>query len=686
MLLLERATLELATDVTDEADNNPKDISWPEANQNFLSAAIAVVRLLLEAHIAREEGSEWDKSRHDAAIAELEAAKEAMPDTPRLERLFRRFDLEPGEIDLLLLCAGMELVPAWPQLCAKALDDDRKTFPTFALAATALPDFAWESISPASSLLRWRFLEVESEPNLMTGALSLDENIFYYLMGLPYSDRRFSGIIEPLSREKTLAPSHQTLAKDLAAAWQEAVEREQYPALQLCGLENADKREIAAATAEHLGLSLSVANLLSLPTRPAETQKLLTLWDRECLLFNQALLIECDENPESDRLAVLNYWLENGITLIIISSRDRSLKTHYPLLTFDVEKPPAAEQRELWLILFAERELDRESLASQLVFQFNLTYPAIHATWTTALARGDRSQSESATAPEISRILWDTCRRQARQKLDDLVHRIEPKATWDDLVLPETQQQTLKEIAAEVRQRATIYETWGFGQRGSRGLGISALFSGSSGTGKTLAAEILARELQLDLYRIDLSAVMSKYIGETEKSLRRAFHAAESGGAILLFDEADALFGKRSEVKDSHDRYANVGISYLLQQMEAYRGLAILTTNLQDSLDTAFLRRLRFIIHFPFPDRPQRELIWQRMFPPQMPRDGLDVQKLAQLNASGGTIRNIALKAAFLAADDGKVVSMPYLLQATLSEYRKLEKSLTLEETEGWVE
>jgi SpoVK/Ycf46/Vps4 family AAA+-type ATPase len=231
----------------------------------------------------------------------------------------------------------------------------------------------------------------------------------------------------------------------------------------------------------------------------------------------------------------------------------------------------------------------------------------------------------------------------------------------------------------------TVYETWGFEKKGSRGLGISALFSGVSGTGKTMAAEVLANELRLDLYRIDLSAVVSKYIGETEKNLRRVFDAAEEGGAILLFDEADALFGMRSEVKDSHDRYANIEVSYLLQRMEAYRGLAILTTNLKSALDTAFLRRIRFILQFPFPDAALRAEIWRRIFPVKTPTEDLDVNRLARLNVAGGNIRNIALNAAFLAADAAEPVRMTHLLRAAQGEYTKLEKSLTDAETSGWV-
>ena len=231
----------------------------------------------------------------------------------------------------------------------------------------------------------------------------------------------------------------------------------------------------------------------------------------------------------------------------------------------------------------------------------------------------------------------------------------------------------------------TVYETWGFATKGLRGLGISALFSGVSGTGKTMAAEVLANELRLDLYRIDLSAVVSKYIGETEKNLRRVFDAAEEGGAILLFDEADALFGKRTEVKDSHDRYANIEVSYLLQRVEAYRGLAILTTNLKSALDTAFLRRIRFILSFPFPDLEQRAEIWRRIFPNQTPTRALDFAALARLNVAGGNIRNIAMNAAFLAANANEPVSMSHLLRSAQGEYSKLERSLTEGEIRGWV-
>jgi SpoVK/Ycf46/Vps4 family AAA+-type ATPase len=265
-----------------------------------------------------------------------------------------------------------------------------------------------------------------------------------------------------------------------------------------------------------------------------------------------------------------------------------------------------------------------------------------------------------------------------------LAQRIEPAAAWDDLILPERQKDMLRQIALHVRHRAKVYQDWGFAAKGARGLGISALFAGPSGTGKTMAAEVLADELRLDLYRIDLSQVVSKYIGETEKNLRRVFDAAEGGAAVLLFDEADALFGKRTEVRDSHDRYANIEVSYLLQRMEAYRGLAILTTNRKNALDQAFLRRIRFVIEFPFPEAAQRAEIWRRVFPQLTPTEDLRIDRLARLNAAGGHIRNIAMGAAFLAADADEPVRMCHLLSATRLEFAKLEKPLTEAEIAGW--
>ena len=273
--------------------------------------------------------------------------------------------------------------------------------------------------------------------------------------------------------------------------------------------------------------------------------------------------------------------------------------------------------------------------------------------------------------------LWTACLARTRPQLDNLAQRLEPRAAWADIVLPPVEKNLLRQIADQVGNRTRVYNEWGFARKMNRGLGISALFAGDSGTGKTMAAEVIANELRLNLYRIDLSAVVSKYIGETEKNLRRLFDAAEDGGAILFFDEADALFGKRSEVKDSHDRYANIEINYLLQRMETYRGLAILATNVKSALDTAFVRRLRFIVDFPFPGLVERKAIWRGVFPPEAKTRGLDFDRLARLNLTGGNIHNVALNAAFLAVRSDKAVSMPLVLDAARAEFRKLGRPLS---------
>lgn len=277
--------------------------------------------------------------------------------------------------------------------------------------------------------------------------------------------------------------------------------------------------------------------------------------------------------------------------------------------------------------------------------------------------------------------MWKSCLVKTTPDLDQLAQRIEAKATWKDLVLPQEALMLLHQIVSQVEQRGIVYNDWGFSEKMNRGLGLSALFAGESGTGKTMAAEVIANALQLHLYRIDLSTVVSKYIGETEKNLRRLFDAAEDGGAILFFDEADALFGKRSEVKDSHDRYANIEINYLLQRIEAYSGLAILATNMKSSLDQAFMRRLRFIVNFPFPGLAERRKMWESIFPDNVPKANLqlDFERLARFNLTGGNIHNIALNAAFLAAaqkEGNRAVSMPLIYEAIRAELRKLDKPI----------
>jgi len=341
------------------------------------------------------------------------------------------------------------------------------------------------------------------------------------------------------------------------------------------------------------------------------------------------------------------------------------------LIVAAIARPDRESQVEMWRAALGDHGTPLYGEIAELVEQFDLGPEGI-----TQAADEARAQANGAGAIPSS-DLWRACRAQCAGRMEDFAQKLTPVQTWDDIVLPADTSKQLREIAAQVSRRAQVYERWGFARRIRRGRGISALFSGASGVGKTMSAEALANHLNLDLYRIDLAGVVSKYIGDTEKNLRRIFDAAEQSGAILFFDEADALFGKRTEVKDSHDRYANIEVNYLLQRMEEYRGLAILATNRKSALDRAFLRRLRFVVDFPFPDAARRRLIWSKSFPKEAPVGELDFDFLARLEITGGNIRNIALNAAFMAAERGGPIELDNVLHAVRREYSKIDKLVT---------
>lgn len=693
--------------------NVKKTSQWQDANIKYLMASVAVIEQILSSYITEPENC-LSSLKVQQARLELLAAGSAMPEPSALQELAILFNLSDFEQDVLLLCAGMELQPNFDSLCGDAQGDGQLSYPTFNLAMSAFAAPHWNAIAPTRPLRRWQLIEVVRGKTITHSPLRINERILHYLMGVDCLDEAFKGIIEPVSlggelvhsRSAALAGSHAKIASQIAGIlsnnWgdeQSSVDVLQLPStnyplpiLQLCGDEVAAKLAIASTACEISGMKLAAISLRVLPTVTAELNNLILLWQREAHLSRCALLLDCDEWDREDgaKENAIAQLMESITTPLIITTRDRRRPPRRPLITFDIHPPTKQEQLEIWQNALAEIAPTLNGQVEVLVEQFNLNAPTIYAVCTEVSGRLAAEKEEYNSPLTLGTFaplpqLWDTCRAQSRPRLDDLAQRIEPAATWDDLVLPEVARQTLREIAAHIRQRTKVYQEWGFAAKGARGLGISALFAGVSGTGKTMSAEVLAGELQLDLYRIDLSSVVSKYIGETEKNLRRVFDAAEGGATILLFDEADAIFGKRSDVKDSHDRYANMEVSYLLQRMESYQGLAILTTNLKDTLDTAFLRRIRFVVKYAFPDAKDRAEIWRRIFPKNTPTEGLDFVKLARLNVAGGNIRNIALNAAFMAADAGEPVQMKHLLEAARTEYVKLERTLTDAEVKGWV-
>ncbi|MGA5316907.1 ATP-binding protein [Streptomyces pseudogriseolus] len=644
---------------------------WQEDNNRYLSVALVWLRLTLRAHIERRSeraAPTVTEEELKAAAKEMEDAAQAHP-PPALIALGALLGLSPFEQHTLLLCVAQELDPSIAALCGEAQGHLSLPGPTFALALSLFPDPAWDVMSPYRGLRFWRLVETggTAEQPLVTRPLRADERIVNHVKGLDYLDDRLEPLLTPVEPHVTPvgpAPYRHSAEKEITEYWSKAPAWTgvRLPVVQLLGTDREIKQSVAAQSAAGLGLLLYRLPAGQLPEQSADLETIAKLWQRESLLLPLALYLDADDTEpvgaaHDDGARSVGRFLRRSGGPCFVATRELRSDVPAPTYGVDVAPPPVAERAAAWRTAVPTTDADR------LAGQFALGLSTIQEIATASGADPDAA--------------WRSCLARTRPRLGALAQRLEPKATWDDIVLPARETALLRQIGDQVALRCTVYQNWGFADRHHRGLGISALFTGPSGTGKTMAAEVLARHLSLDLYRVDLSAAVSKYIGETEKNLRRLFDAAEPGGAILFFDEADALFGKRSQVKDSHDRYANIEVSYLLQRMEAYRGLAILATNLRRSLDTAFLRRLRFVVPFPFPDTAQRREMWARAFPRSAPVDPLDLDHLAGLPLSGGMIRNIAINAAFAAAAEGTAIGMEALLAAARTELNKVEMPLS---------
>jgi len=635
---------------------------WMDANQRCLAAEFERLKIRLTGAAVPVAG--------ETAADDARAASPAPP--AAIDALTSCFGLSAFERDILLLCAGVEMHADLARSCAEAAGVPTRTSVTFGLALARLKDPRWSALTPMAPLRRWRLVEVDETAGLTSGRIRIDERILHYVAGLNYLDQRLQPLLRHRQPVHAMAAAQQTVAATLVTTLKEADAPP--PVVMLTGDDLDGQVDVAAKVASELGLHLYALAADALPSNAAEREALGILWQRESRLLNAALLVEGMDREGAKHVPG---FVDRVGGLVFLAGKELAAPSR-ATLRVDVNKPEAPDRRTLWVHALGPAAARLNGSVDAIAAQFRLSAQSI-------LTTGREIQPELAGSEQAEAVLWRACQRAGRTKLDELAQRIDLQADWEALVLPPPQIATLHQIAAHVRHRLAVYHDWGFASRSSRGLGITVLFAGESGTGKTMAAEVLANELHLDLYRIDLSSVVSKYIGETEKNLRRVFDAAEDSGVVLLFDEADALFGKRSEVKDSHDRYANIEVSYLLQRMEAYRGLAILTTNMKASLDPAFQRRLRFVVQFPFPDLAQREAIWRTIFPAATPVENLDFAKLARAQMAGGNIRNIALNAAFLAAQAHTPVRMGQLLQAAQSEAAKRERPLSDAETKGWV-
>jgi hypothetical protein len=666
--------------------------SWQEGNEKYLSAALVWIRQRLEKFNGQEalpdltsskpENASWlhtfirkpetpaDKlvkpsipaeGNSSQATADM-AAAEAIEPPPALIILSRRLGLSRFEQEVLLLCSAMELDTSIAGLCAKAQGDQYRSYPTFALALVIFDDAAWDVLSPERPLRYWHLLEISqsSAMPLTISPLRADERIVNYIKGLNYLDDRFAPLLSPLGSagDEVELPLSQQETVNAIVNQLKSSGLQRVPVVQLLGPDAASKQMVAWQVASALGLNIYRIPAELLPSQADEMETLARLWERESILMPVSLYLDAN-GAEGSVSGLVNRFLARVNGVVFLDTRDI-----WPGLSqsaaYEVTKPTPAEQKDAWSKALGPKAEDSPSL---LAGQFNLNCTAIQQ-----IAENALCENEDGCLHEY---IWRACLSRTRPRLDILAQRLDAKATWDDIVLPHVEMNLLRQIAAQVENRSKVYDQGGFRRKMNRGLGIGVLFAGESGTGKTMAAEVIANELQLNLYRIDLSQVVSKYIGETEKNLQRLFDAAEDGGAILFFDEADSLFGKRSEVKDSHDRYANIEISYLLQRMEAFGGLAILATNMKSALDQAFLRRLRFNVNFPHPGPEERKMIWQKVFPTETKTNGLDYDRLASLNLTGGGIHNAALNAAFLAAAADTPVTMQHVLDAAKTESKK---------------
>ncbi len=596
--------------------------------------------------------------------------------------LQRAFTLSPLEIDIFLIALAPELDPRYERIFAYLQDDVTKKRPSIDLILNLLTDSYGEKLQlrelfgTNSCLLQSRLLTrfaspSDREPTLLGHYLRPAPSVVEYLLDQTTPDEQLDGIARiTYPNLHTLISAPNRLTPEFHHQLHTANQTSPAPLFAFSGNYGVGKQEAAqylAAAAERPLIQLDCATLQESEIGLADgITRLLRdgrLHQATLYLTNWDALLTDGKIPAAHFQNLLTY----PHTLIIASEAAwQAGQRNKPRPIFPITFPTLTYERRLaiWQDHVATAELDLRPLANHFRFTPGQIADAAASAHDLAQWRG-----QSLTTAD----LFTASRQHSNQKLATLATKIQPRYHWHEIILPDDTLAQLQEMVNVVQQRPIVYGQWGFGQKQALGKGLNALFAGESGTGKTMSADIMANELGLDLYKIDLSSLVSKYIGETEKNLDRIFTEATTSNAILFFDEADAIFGKRSEVKDSHDRYANIEISYLLQRMEAYDGVVILATNLRANMDDAFTRRLHFAIEFPFPEATDRERIWHVNVPSQTPLAGdVDFEQLAhRFRLAGGSIRNIILAAAFLAATD-KAIHMKHFLHATRREYQKM--------------
>jgi len=606
--------------------------------------------------------------------------------------LAREYELSTFDLDVILLALATELDLSYERVFGYLQDDITSKRPTVDLTLNLLcPSTRDRQIGlthflPDGPLIRHELLQLDSDQkrSILGRELRLDEGIVNLLLGVNSLDSRLAGSCQLV--ESTVSLPEVPIDSELKRALQVLTTQEDIR-LHFRGPASTAKRQTAEALAGQTGSRLLIVVDIeqALPVAPDFDQSLRLIL-REARFRHAILYFEnVDVLLSEERAVTYRQFLKalNGAASTIVMSGEKPLGSSLRMYEVQFRVPDFTQRRNSWEANLSRHnvKIDAEILDS-LAGSFRLTSSEIETAVTAAIDRAhwraaEQSVDDPLTAQPTLQDLFASARARSSHNLGRFARKMELKYEWADLVLPADQLAQLGEICSRYRNQHVVYGNWGFGRKLSLGRGLSALFSGHPGTGKTMAAEVIANQLLLDLYKIDLSQVVSKYIGETEKSLNSIFQEAQASNSILFFDEADALFGKRSEVKDAHDRYANIEVSYLLQKMEEYDGIAILATNFRKNIDEAFLRRLQVIIDFPFPDEDERRRIWEVVFPREAPiAADVDFGVLARtIRLAGGNLKNIALAAAFFAASDGGVIGKQHVANATRREYQKLGQS-----------
>lgn len=606
----------------------------------------------------------------------------------RIHILSELFDLQPFEVDALLISLASELDLRYEKLYSYMQNDVTRKRPTVDLVIRLLC-FSIEErfkardfFSPSAPLLRNRLIYLtddrsESQVTLLSKSIKVDERIIGFLLGSDEIDQRirnFSSIVEPKSsfNDLILAEVHKNTLMGLIRQYSNL---NKPLMLYLHGPYGTGKKMTAEAVCMELGEKLLVVD--SKPLMKDGSFETLKIVLREAMLQNSCAHLEgintWAEKDTGVNPAILIRELDHFPKWVFLSGDqpwEPGILQNHSFISIAFPTPSFVLRKRLWELFLngnPARDADASALATKFKFSGGQIRDAIFTARNIAMANGCSKLSMDN--------LYQGCKAQSNRNLSAYARKINPHYTWEDIVLPKDMKEQLKEICGYIKYRGTVYADWGFDKKLSLGKGLNALFSGPSGTGKTMAAEIIANDAGLDLYKIDLSSVVSKYIGETEKNLKNIFDEAETSNAILFFDEADALFGKRSEVRDSHDRYANIEINYLLQKIEEYEGIVILASNFCNNIDEAFLRRMHFKIEFPLPDEKLREKIWRNIFPKETPvQENLDFNFLSKFKLTGGNIKNIALNSAFLAAGNSGEVKMEHIIRAAKREFQKIGK------------